>query len=369
MAESWSMEVKGIFRDVNLLTSLAKLKAEVRRAGEYIKSTTVEMKRMASEAKVLGGLLSLIGAGGFAALLMSAPRTAAALAKLKTWLELIFLILDEHLSPAVEWLADQFGKLYDWFKNLSPEWQKAISWAVAAGFAFTGLAVAIGTVNTVLKTLFGWSLVTWLASQAAAVWAFIAALVGPVGLAIALGLIAGALAVLVLDKIGVFDWFSDLGRKFREVRDQGSTLNDIITVTFGLFGLLGKAVLTLVGAQSWSDMKRDFSTWEKSLGNIASSLGIINNLGGRLDVETDQGGFGGKYDVGGMVSYTGLHWLKAGEQVSMQGASSSKTGAGGTTITNDFGGATFVLQNGLDIDDFVEVVSRKQAEKSAWSSF
>jgi len=44
-------------------------------------------------------------------------------------------------------------------------------------------------------------------------------------------------------------------------------------------------------------------------------------------------------------------------------------GGGDTTINNNYDGATFVLTNGLDIDEFIELTSRKQAQRASWGAF
>ena len=73
-------------------------------------------------------------------------------------------------------------------------------------------------------------------------------------------------------------------------------------------------------------------------------------------------------DVGATtLPYTGLFWGKAGETVSMKGTTNES--GGGTIITNDFNGATFNLADGMDIDMFVDLLNRKQAEKSVWEGF
>ena len=374
MVEVGSMEIVGLFKDMNLFSSLAKVKTELRTVTEHVKSTTTEMFRMSKQTKMLSGFIGAIGVGGFAALLMTMPRVGTQLEIIHMYLELIALIMDETLGPVMERVAEKFGDLYHWFKDLDPEAQEVITWLtligglLLGGLGITGIIGKLGTLKTALLGLGG---ATGGATLAAA----------------AIGLLAGGLAVLALDEIGALDYISELGQGLRDIGDTAGTtseskwlpLYDTLMLVFGGFALLGSTILWLVGLKSWKDLGNDVDRYKASFDRLLPSITkVIDALKsfGTVDPKYKVWGpLGSLYGmtqhaVGGFASYTGPHWLEAGEPIGMKGTeSASSFGGGDTTINNNYDGATFVLTNGLDIDDFIEMTSRKQAQKAAWSGF
>jgi hypothetical protein len=374
MVEVGSMEIVGLFKDMNLFSSLAKIKTELRTVTEHVKSTTTEMFRMSNQSKMLSKFLGMIGVGGFAALLMTMPRVGTQLEIIHMYLELIALIMDETLGPAMEWVAEKFGDLYHWFKDLDPEAQEVITWlTVIGGLLLGGLGIAgvLGKLGALKTALLGIGGATGGATLAAA----------------AIGLLAGGLAVLALDEMGALDYISDLGKGFREIGDTAGTtaeskwlpLYDTIMLVFGGFAMLGDIILWLVGLREWDDVVDNAGNVKKSMDRLLPSIHkVIDGLKQFSTVDVKYkvwGPLGSLYGmtqhaVGGFASYTGPHWLEAGESVGMKDTeSASSFGGGDTTINNNYDGATFVLTNGLDIDDFIEMTSRKQAQKSAWGAF
>jgi len=335
MVEVGSMEIVGLFKDMNLFSSLTKLKTELNTVSSHVKSTTTEMLRMSKQTQILSGILGAIGVGGFAALLMSMPRVSTQLEIIRMYLELIAMIMDETLGPAVAWVAEQFGKLYNWFKALSPEAQGLITWLTVIGGALIsglGISALLGKLG-LLKDGFVWLLGVL---KPVVLWAgrllsgFVSSAAGPIILTAAIGLLISKLTILLLKKTGLLDWATDIGTKF------GGMIKNIKGAETALRGLLSALEMFPTGKISSILLKQEFA----------------------------------QHATGGIASYTGLHHLEAGETVSMKGTESSISASGGdTTINNNYDGATFVLTNGLDIDDFIELTSRKQSQKAAWSGF
>jgi len=374
MVEVGSMEIVGLFKDMNLFSSLAKVKTVLRTVTEHVKSTTTEMFRMSKQTKLLSGFLGMIGVGGFAALLMTMPRVGAQLEIIHMYLELIALIMDETLGPAMEWVADRFKDLYHWFKALDPKAQEVITWlTVIGGLLLGGLGIGaiLGKLGALKTALMGIGGATGAATIAAA----------------AIGVLAGSLAVLALDEVGALDYISDLGKELRAVGDTAGTtseskwlpLYDTLMLVFGGFALLGSTILWLVGLKSWKDLGNDVDRYKASFDRLLPSITkVIDALRSFSTVDPKYkvwGPLGSIYGmtqhaVGGFASYTGLHHLEAGESVGMKGTeTASGYGGGDTTINNNYDGATFVLTNGLDIDEFIELTSRKQAQRASWGAF
>jgi hypothetical protein len=370
MVEVGSMEIVGLFKDMNLFSSLAKVKTELRTVTEHVKSTTTEMFRMSNQTKMLSKFLGMIGVGGFAALLMTMPRVGAQLEIIHMYLELIALIMDETLGPAMEWVAEKFEDLYHWFKDLDPEAQKVITWiSVITGLFIGGMGLAwitglFGTFKTVLTWLWKRVLVpigTWFGR-------FVAL---PVLAAAAIGSFIGLIAVAIAKVTGLWDILNDFDETIEKWVTNGNILATIYqTIASGVHAL-GAAVSALVFGTGWNAFDEDIIRIKRNLNLLKEAAeDALNAIGiTKLPFIGEFGG-GGPKDVGGIASYTGYHWLKAGETVGMEGTeSASGFGGGDTTINNNYDGATFVLTNGLDIDDFIEMTSRKQAQKSAWGAF
>jgi len=336
MVEVGSMEIVGLFKDMNLFSSLAKVKTELRTVSEHVKSTTTEMFRMSNQTKMVSKFLRMIGVGGFAALLMTMPRVGTQLEIIHMYLELIALIMDETLGPAMEWVAEKFGDLYHWFKELDPEAQRVITWlAVIGGFLLGGLGIAgvlgkLGALKALFIGLYSKGIlpvVLWLGRL---LGAFAVTTAGAFLLVAAIATLTTYFTILILKKVGILDWARSIGTEF------GRLIKNIRGAKEILEGLLTALETFPTGKLMSFLIKKEFT----------------------------------EHAVGGFASYTGLHHLEAGESVGMKGTeSASSFGGGDTTINNNYDGATFVLTNGLDIDDFIEMTSRKQAQKSAWGAF
>lgn len=340
-----SMEFKGVYRDLGLLMNLAKLKAELTKLKGYTKSAGAELFRMTKQSKLLGAAMGLIGAFGFAKLLMQAPRTAAALALIWTYLELIANIMDKYVSPAVRWLASGVKWLYEKFKELDPVLQGAITWLLLLGIAAGGIVSAALTLG-----------ITWAGVSSALSWAagvigtVIAALTGPAGLAVALAAVILVLGYLALDKLGVIDWLDDLWRKLDDLTYSGDALAAAFNLTTMPLRLLIDLVGILVGDKSWNDLLTDLGTMGSSLLIIWNTLKKITNMG--------FGALGINYQLG--MSEV-KDWRE--ERTAVETAPAPPGGIKNETVVT---GNTFNLPNVTNAEELMEEIERMQAEQAAW---
>lgn len=387
MAIVGSMEVIGLFKDMGLFMALKKMQAQMKQSAHAAKEVSIEMVRGAKNASLLSKAMGLLGLGGFAALLTSMPRVNAELTQTKTWVELIGLEMDDNLAPATHAVNVALEGLYNWFTGLTETQQSIVVWAGIVTLALVSIGVAAGRLSLALKGLGLSGFITWLGNAAGGIAAFVA---GSLAAQVAIGLLTGALGVLALDKIGVLDWVSGIGERFRTAYENGETWAEIIMLLVGNFALLGDAILALLGIKEWSAFHADLEKMDRILSSIlgkvkdllGSAWGNMTNafssglgmLGFSTEVDTSSLGGYEVHDTGGMAGYTGFHWLKAGETINNTQVSSfnqnsqAPSATGGDTyitIENNFSGDN-VLNNGMDFDDFVEKTSAIQAEKLAW---
>lgn len=380
--ELGSLLLKGVYRDINLKSSLERIKSLLVSTKGTLSNVTVEMFRMTKQSGILGIALGAIGIGGFASLLSMMPRVNSQLRLAKTYLNLIAIELDDNVSPAAEWATTKMEDLYNLIRD-SPEWiQTGVAGlgllsltalpALIAGFLSGKLSVAsfmkvLGSIKTAAAGAVG-----WLSGIATSIWSFISA---SAAAQIAAGLLLGVLAVFALDRAGVLDWISELTQGFRDARDDGDLLANAITLILGPLALLGDAILVLIGSKTWSDFKNDLEVIKDSFITLRKSVSDfyreLRNVRVPDWMGTARSYLGmGVHAVGGQATYTGWHWLESGETVNPRGISGSGGGSGNGSITieNNFTG-NIVLNNGMDMDEFVEENSRRQAQKLAWRSF
>lgn len=380
--EIGSLFITGQFKDMGLMAAMRKARNELVAMGKDSQGVTNDMMRMTNRTKLLTGALGLIGIGGFASMVSMMPRVNAQLSLAKTYIQLIALELDDNFAPVVETANGLLETFVGWFQELPEPLQTIIGLiailagssivALIAGLAsgilkFSALKAGVGLLVTALSTLWGWIVagVTYIATAVA----------GSTALTVAVLAIVAAILLLVADALGFFDWIDSLILRFQEARDEGSLWAAAITALLSPIGLLGDAIDLLLGRKSWDefkgdigDMIDDFVALKDAILDFASALlGVdipswVSNATSWLT-----GNIG--HDVGtANVTYTGWHWLEAGESVSMRGTNNSTSGGssgGQTNITNKFGDV--VISNGMDLDEFVEYISKSIASKTAWS--
>lgn len=380
--EIGSLFITGQFKDMGLMAAMRKARNELVAMGKDSQGVTNDMMRMTNRTKLLTGALGLIGIGGFASMVSMMPRVNAQLSLAKTYVQLIALELDDNFAPVVEIVNGLLEAFVGWFQELPEPLQTIIGLiailagssivALIAGLAsgilkFSALKAGVGLLATALSTLWGWIV--------AGVTYIVTAVAGSTALTVAVLAIVAAILLLVADALGFFDWIDSLILRFQEARDEGSLWAAAITALLSPIGLLGDAIDLLLGRKSWDefkgdigDMIDDFVALKDAILDFASALlGVdipswVSNATSWLT-----GNIG--HDVGtANVTYTGWHWLEAGESVSMRGTNNSTSGGssgGQTNITNKFGDV--VISNGMDLDEFVEYISKSIASKTAWS--
>ena len=380
--EIGSLFITGQFKDMGLMAAMRKARNELVAMGKDSQGVTNDMMRMTNRTKLLTGALGLIGIGGFASMVSMMPRVNAQLSLAKTYVQLIALELDDNFAPVVETANGLLETFVGWFQELPEPLQTIIGLiailagssivALIAGLAsgilkFSALKAGVGLLVTALSTLWGWIV--------AGVTYIVTAVAGSTALTVAVLAIVAAILLLVADALGFFDWIDSLIIRFQEARDEGSLWAAAITALLSPIGLLGDAIDLLLGRKSWDefkgdigDMIDDFVALKDAILDFASALlGVdipswVSNATSWLT-----GNIG--HDVGtANVTYTGWHWLEAGESVSMRGTNNSTSGGssgGQTNITNKFGDV--VISNGMDLDEFVEYISKSIASKTAWS--
>ena len=380
--EIGSLFITGQFKDMGLMAAMRKARNELVAMGKDSQGVTNDMMRMTNRTKLLTGALGLIGIGGFASMVSMMPRVNAQLSLAKTYVQLIALELDDNFAPVVETANGLLETFVGWFQELPEPLQTIIGLiAILAGSSIvtliaglasgilkvSALKAGVGLLATALSTLWGWIVagVTYIATAVA----------GSTALTVAVLAIVAAILLLVADALGFFDWIDSLIIRFQEARDEGSLWAAAITALLSPIGLLGDAIDLLLGRKSWDefkgdigDMIDDFVALKDAILDFASALlGVdipswVSNATSWLT-----GNIG--HDVGtANVTYTGWHWLEAGESVSMRGTNNSTSGGssgGQTNITNKFGDV--VISNGMDLNEFVEYISKSIASKTAWS--
>lgn len=357
-----SMEVKGIFRDAGLMIALAKVKRDLMGIAHQAKTVTVDFVRLTAQSSKLQGVLGLIGGFSFFGLLATAPRTAAQLERIWLYVKLIFNVIDKHLSPAVKWLADQFENLYKWFKDLDPEWQKLISYGLATSAALSSVGIMAALTSVGIGFLKG-----ALAKLSLYITGtLIPALIGTAGLSVALGIVAGLFAVWTLDKAGVFDFVSKLGKGFRDAANDGDTWAVALRAMVGPFALVGDAILALIGAKSWTDFKRDLKTFIKDIDTLTKKWEAFWKVrgvtaGSQIGIRER-----GAEQVSAVAAAPLGHL--AGTPTYTGGATTTSNNKE-TTINNEISGNTFVMQNGMDVEEFMDSINKQQARTANWRTF
>lgn len=365
-----SMAVLAVYKDGGLKSGLAGMKASVKDASNYVKSLQIDFKRMESITKKLATTAALMGASLLTALtaaVLTSPFLAGALLKIRTYMRLLGMEITKVLRPALEWLGDVIKRAYQWFKGLNPHTQKLISWFIILGSVVMTLVGGLVSLGATLKLLGFGKLLGWLVKTGkwfGLLFLKVAKFAGPLGL----GLLLGALGVLVLDKLGVLNWFSKLGEKFRANGEKGGLFKQTIKALAETFGLLGTGIMTLLGLREWKQFQKDIDQWKRTLSTVVQKLRDIAGLR-QQGAQTDDRGFGGSYAIGtAIIPADGMYRLHAGEQV-ISNDNNSGGSSQSSSIMVSFEGAIINLASNLDIRNLAKEVSREIAETAAWGSY
>lgn len=377
--ELGSLLIAGVYRDAGLKAGLNSVLSNLKRIRKSATSVTTEMFRMSKQSALLGAALGAIGIGGFAGLMGAMPRVNAQLRIAHTYIKLVAIELDDNLAPIFETVNELLKKFHDWFVDLPEPIQTFIT--IAGGILGGGLigrllkgAGAVGIFTGALGAIkkVGKSFITWLGRMGLHVIRFLAPLLSVKLLIAAIILV---IAYLVLDKLGVFDWLGKMWKKFEDAREAGDLFASALSLLIAPLELLVSAIATLVGAQSWDDFKKDVQTQISAFKTLNKAVETFKDTIAKVKIPEWIGKtksmFGiGVHAVGGQAAYTGWHWLESGETVIPRGvgAATGGGGSGQTTINNTFTG-NIVLNNRMDIDEFIKEVSRRQSRNFSWRSY
>ena len=101
-----SIAIKGVFKAAGLLAGLGSTINKLKKTQMTSKSTTTEMKRMTNQTHLLRKALAMIGVAGFTNLLMQTPQLAGSLAKIKNELTQLAWSIGKHLKPSLDAVAE-----------------------------------------------------------------------------------------------------------------------------------------------------------------------------------------------------------------------------------------------------------------------
>ena len=310
-----SMAIKGVFKSGSLLSGLGKTSGKLKEVSQRGKSTTTEMKRMTGQTHLLSKAMAAIGVAGFSALLMTTPQLAGSLAKIKHEMQMLAWSVGKHLKPALDAVATilQGIRTGDWTTVKQGVKELADSLLTLADKAITVTVDTIFGEGTAAKAK--GDFMRWIASLEAA-WA------------------ERDLPKLI--KVALWEPIAWAGGKLLAFQNM---------MNAELEGEKGAAK----GARMRARLK--------TLMEFGESIG-------RWQVGTPpSSGFGGSYQIGGYVPRTGMYKLHAGETVTMQGSTPRSDVGGMANITLDFSGAIINLANGVELNDFANVISNAIAEK------
>ena len=369
MVEVGSMEVVGVYKDGGLITNLHVIDS-------LTKSLKTEYQRMTTVAVAAGEAIAGIGQkflGAITGALTSSPYLIGALTKIKTFMMLLAWEISKVLRPALEWLAEKIEDLYRWFKDLSPEIKDVISWLTIAAGVFGLAAVAAKLLGIPLAFLKG--ILVFIGEKLLALGGFLlGAKVAMMALGVAAGLLLGALVVFALDKLGVLDWFSNLGKKFRDAITDGNLLFDALIVLAAPLATLGNLFLVLVTDKTMEDFWNDVDTVTESLRNLWDALNVLNRpvwdwmKGGLSNLSSSVSGLLGGA-TGRFVESDMYMKVHAGERIIPANSNSFNDAKGETNIILDFTGTVVNLASGIDLDAFADIISRRIADNQAWEAY
>lgn len=342
MVEVGSMEVVGVYKDAGIHRGLQQTQKDLEQTEQHSKSLATEMKRMKGLtflAATAAAALGLAFLGALSSAISSSPYLIGAITRIKTDIQLLWWQITKYLKPAFDILADAIHALrkgdwqgfkdamvdawnlaidtmktvWNWVKDNSPEWLVNImNWLE-------------DTYDTIVN--YEWQGV-WQALEDSINWVW---------------------NNIILELLP--NWLSD----FMEGVSNWAGSSE---------GVINKAFSAIVEAVQWNnlgiEMAKDF--WDGF-----SSWTSIRNPDGSFKIAGDSPG-SGSWAVGtAIVPSDGMYKLHAGESITP--SNSNQASPQQSSIVLDFSGANINLANGIDLDKFADVVSRKIADTQAWGAY
>jgi len=317
-----SIAIKGVFKAAGLLAGLGSTVNKLKKTQMTSKSTTTEMKRMTNQTHLLRKALAMIGVGGFSALLMQTPQLAGSLAKIKNELTQLAWSIGKHLKPSLDAVAEIIRGIRtgDWstVKKGISDLQKSIQ-------EFTGK-----TIKVILEPLIG-------KEKAEKVKTDFENFVDDCKKAFEAGGIWNVIGVTITEP---FKWLID---------NKGIIIDVLKSI--------GDAAFTIGFGQNW----KDFKNWISSFSNNGikknlseASFGIEKRLFTHHNDDLMVKLFRPDFDY--------EEWNRKKGYVTMPSNIPSNNINSTSNVTVDFSNANINLANGIEIDEFANIISRKIAE-------
>lgn len=293
--EIGSMLIKAKFDGGGILSGLAGMNSKLKESTLAGKSATTEFKRMKGTLVGLAataGLTAGVLLGMLTNAVMKSPFLAAALEKLKNQFMLFGNAIAKHVAPILEKLVDLIKWLREKFEALPDPVQSVIVKGIILSGVILGLVGVLGTfilflgaTKTALVGLGLTGVITKLATLKAAVLGSTAfALL----FSVALGLVAGGLGVLALDKLGVITWFEDLGAS---IDFANRKLRDLLIALGTPVAVLGGGILDVLrGTPDWGMARQAAQQGEEAKWRYQQGVSGYYGSG------KDSMGFGGSWE-------------------------------------------------------------------------
>jgi len=296
--------------------------AELKGVQMVSKSTTTEIKRMTSQTHLLSKALAMIGVAEFSSLLMTTPQLSGALAKIKNEMTQLAWSIGKHLKPSLDAVAEILRGIRtgDWstVKKGISDLQKSIQ-------EFTGK-----TIKVILEPLIG-------KEKAEKVKTDFENFVDDCKKAFNAGGIWSVIGVTITEP---FIWL---------ISNKDLVINALKSI--------GDTALTIGFGQNW----KDFKNWITNFSNKDLRTNLSEGITGSFKP------FKWYDDFYSSVSgaYINSYYKKSqlGEEIISSNVSNIPSNINSTSnITVDFSNANINLANGIEINEFADMISRRIAE-------
>lgn len=361
-----SMEIRGVYKDDGLQRNLDKTNKELGQTKQEGGKVNTSFGRMRTGAVALGGAIAMVGTKMLDWLVQSAmqsPYLAGQLSRIGTESKLLGWEMTRGLEPALETFANMLSAIR---KEDAPAFVDELE-------KIKNFIIEDWATMKVHKN--------WLAENlgfAGDVWDEIVERVSKWAGDIWNGFIERAEEILP-------SWVMELPSNMKNwLSEKGNLVSDTVSGWFS-------------DAWSWiedntpesvknfiNSAKDTLSGWKNTIQSAIEGLFDVDlsefgsdawNSFVRGAKSISLGGMGGALfnapskQVGGYIPTTGLYNLHAGERVVPAGRNNERTQRDETTVNISFDGANFNLASGIDIDRFVDDMSRRMADKQRWSSY
>jgi len=315
-----SIAIKGVFKAGGLLAGLGSTVNKLKKTQMTSKSTTTEMKRMTAQTHLLRKALAMIGVAGFTNLLMQTPQLAGSLAKIKNELTQLAWSIGKHLKPSLDAVAEILRGIRtgDWstVKKGISDLQKSIQ------------ELAGKTIKVILEPLIG-------KEKAEKVKTDFENFVNDCKKAFKAGGIWNVVGTTITEP---FLWLID---------NKGIIIDALKSI--------GDAAFTIGFGQNW----KDFKNWVNSFSNNGIKKSLSEAYTGTIGSYSYKNDFVIK-TLHALYGKSDYKTKELNETVMPSNIPSNVNNTSNVTV--DFSNANINLANGIEIDEFANIISRKIAE-------